>query len=200
MHCFLNLINYFGLNLMKQNNTAIPTREKTALIIIDIQERLLPVIDDGDELIRQVNILIDGARILGIPILFTEQYPKGLGATCTGVHKKSDDVVIEKISFSCLGNDDFKKELKSLDADHLILAGAETHICVLNTALDAMKEGYTIHLVADAVSSRTQSNRHYGIERLRQSGAFICTTEMILFQLLQEAGTDVFKKISHLIK
>ena len=180
--------------------TAIPTKENTALIIIDVQERLLPVIDDGDEMIRQVNILIDGARILGIPILFTEQYPKGLGSTCAQVHKESDDRVMEKISFSCLGNEFFKKELKSLNVDHLILAGAETHICVLNTALDALEEGYTVHLVADAVSSRTPFNRQHGIERLRQSGVFVCTTEMILFQLLQEAGTDMFKKISHLIK
>lgn len=185
---------------MKQNNTAIPTKEKTALIIIDVQERLLPVIEDGEKLITQVNILIDGARILGIPIIFTEQYPKGLGSTIVQVHKEPDDLLIEKVSFSCLGNEIFSKELKNLNADHLILAGAEAHICVLNTALDALQEGYTIHLVADAISSRTTLNRQYGIERMRQSGVFVCTTEMILFQLLKEAGTDVFRKISHLIR
>lgn len=182
------------------DHTAIPTRENTALIIIDVQERLLPVIANGDELIKNVNTLISGARIIGIPLLFTEQYPKGLGHTCATVQKTSDDRVIEKISFSCLGDDTFMEELKSLDVDHLILAGAEAHICVLNSALDAIERGFTIHLVADAVSSRTMSNRHYGIERLRQSGALICTTEMILFQLLKEAGTKTFREISKLIK
>lgn len=181
-------------------HTAIPTRDNTALIIIDVQERLFPVIADGDELIRNVNTLISGARIIGFPLLFTEQYPKGLGHTCPSLQKKSNDQVIEKISFSCLGDATFMKELKNLDVDHLILAGAEAHICVLNTALDALEKGYTVHLVADAVSSRTTSNRHYGIERLRQSGAFICTTEMILFQLLKEAGTMTFREISKLIK
>lgn len=181
-------------------STAIPTRDNSALIIIDVQERLLPVISDGDELIKNVNTLISGARIIDIPLLFTEQYPRGLGHTCATVQKESDDQVVEKISFSCLGDSTFMEELNQLDVEHLIMAGAETHICVLNTALDALDQDYTVHLVADAVSSRTATNRHFGIERLRQSGAMICTTEMILFQLLKEAGTDTFREISKLIK
>ncbi|MBY5959563.1 hydrolase [Membranicola marinus] len=183
-----------------KHSAAIPTRDNTALIIIDVQERLLPVISEGDELIRNVNILISGARIIGIPLLFTEQYPKGLGPTCASVQKESGDQVVEKISFSCMGNSTFVEEIKKLNANHLILAGAEAHICVLNTALDALDQNYTVHLVADAVSSLTPANRHFGIERLRQSGAMICTTEMILFQLLKQAGTDTFKRISKLIK
>lgn len=172
----------------------------TAVIIIDVQERLFPVIHKGRELIQCVNQLIDGAEILDVPLLFTEQYPRGLGTTCAEVHKSSNHTTIEKISFSCLNEPTFKEELARLNIKNLVLAGAEAHICVLNTALDALAMGYAVHLVADAVSSRTESSKYYGIERMRQSGAFIATTEMILFQLLEKAGSPEFKKISQLIK
>jgi nicotinamidase-related amidase len=175
-------------------------RKKTALLVIDLQEKLMPVIHQSEQVFANVNRLVRGAEILKLPIVVTEQYPKGLGNTCKEVYLPEKQDVIEKMSFSCLLSAQVNERLQYLNTRSLILCGVEAHICVLKTALDAIKEGYEVHVVADAVSSRTDENRRWALERLRQSGAFIASTEMILFQLLDEAGTDEFKAISKLIK
>lgn len=181
-------------------NTGLPVREQTALLVIDIQERLMPVIHDHGKIFDNANKLLRGAEILGLETIITEQYPKGLGNTCKEIQLPESPNIIEKLCFSCLQSDPVNDQLKLTNRKHLILSGAEAHICVLKTALDAVAAGYTVHVVADAVGSRTPENKQIALERMRQSGAFITSTEMILFMLLDKAGTDEFKAISKLIK
>lgn len=182
------------------SNTGLLKKDKTAFIIIDVQERLMPVIFNNSEVFENVNRLIEGSKILNIPLLITEQYPKGLGKTCAEVKIPEGQEVIEKVCFSCLLSSPVNIKLKSLGIEQLVLAGVESHICVLKTALDGLSSGLQVHVVADAVSSRKEYSKQIALERMRQSGAFIATTEMILFQLLDAAGTDEFKQISKLIR
>jgi len=182
------------------NNLGLLKRDKTAFMVIDIQERLMPVISNTEELYKNTNYLIKGAEILKVPLIVTEQYPKGLGHTISEVELPESQEVIEKMCFSCMLSDDVNSRLKSLNIEILVLAGVEAHICVLKTALDALKNGYEVHIVADAVSTRVPGNKALALERMRHSGAFITSTEMALFQLMDQSGTDEFKQISRLIK
>lgn len=175
-------------------------RESACLLVIDVQERLMPVISNKEEVFANVNKLLRGAEILGLETIVTEQYPKGLGSTCQEIQLPENTQAVEKICFSCLQQDEVKDQLKLSNRKSLIICGAETHICVLKTALDALNDGYEVHVVADAVGSRVDANRKLALKRLRQSGAFICSTEMVLFMLLDQAGNDEFKAISKLIK
>lgn len=175
-------------------------KEKTALLVIDVQEKLIPVIQDSESVFANVNRLIKGAAVLHLPILVTEQYPKGLGNTCKEIELPKDTNIIEKMCFSCMQSSDVLKELHALNVNSLILCGVEAHICVFKTALEALEKGFDVHIVADAVSSRTTDNKRIALDRLKHAGAFIVSTEMILFQLIDEAGTDEFKAISRLIK
>ncbi len=175
-------------------------KEDSLLLVIDIQERLIPVIQEQKTLFNNVNKLIQGIKIIGVPTLFTEQYSQGLGPTCKEIDRTENTPIIEKISFSCMRSDEVKKRLNELKIRSIILCGIETHICVLQTALDALSQDYKVHVVADAVSSRTDENKQLGLERMKQSGAFMVSTEMVLFQLLNRSGTEEFKGISKLIK
>lgn len=175
-------------------------RNRTAFIMVDMQERLLSAMHDGAGITANVNKLVESAKILGIPLIVTEQYPKGLGGTSGKVALPQGVIPIEKISFSCFGSDDFIERLHHLKRDTLVIFGTEAHICVLKTALDAKKAGFGAHVVADAVSSRKAQDCSAGIERMRQSGVFIATTEMVLFQLMDKAGSEEFKAVSALIK
>lgn len=173
-------------------------REDTLLLVIDIQDKLMPVVYEQDQIIKQANILIKGMEILGVPIVVTEQYSKGLGHTCKDILLPENQIVNEKISFSCYSDENIKNQIKH--KKQLILIGVEAHICILKTALDLLEKNYEVHIVADAVSSRTLENKTCALQRMQQAGAFIETTEMILFQLLDKAGTEEFKTISKLIK
>lgn len=180
--------------------TGLVNTKDTALLVIDIQERLMPVIHEKDKILIEVNRLIKGTEALNLPIIVTEQYPRGLGKTCQEIELPEGVEPVEKISFSCMQSDGVLDQLKEKGIRSLILCGAETHICVLNTALEALDAGFEVHVVADAVSSRTPANKQLGLERMKQSGAFIVSVEMIMFQLLDEAGNNTFKAISKLIK
>ncbi len=180
--------------------TGILKKGKTAFIIIDVQERLMPVIFNNTEVFENVNRLIEGSKILDVPLLITEQYPKGLGKTCAEVNIPEGQEVIEKVCFSCLLSDPVNGKLKTLGIEQVVIAGVESHICVLKTALDALNSGLQVHVVADAVSSRKEYSKQIALERMRQAGAFIATTEMVLFQLMDAAGTEEFKQISKLIR
>ncbi|MBE2246118.1 MAG: hydrolase [Candidatus Competibacteraceae bacterium] len=182
------------------SNSGIPIPQTTALLVIDVQEKLMPVVQNPDFVKQQVNRLIQGASVLSLPIIVTEQYPQGLGATCSDIVIPDKDAVIQKMCFSCMQSEDVIKRIKNQKITDIIIAGVESHICVLKTALEAIDAGYRVHIVADAVSSRTNINKELAIERMRQSGAYIVSTEMILFMLIQEAGTDTFRSISKLIK
>ena len=181
-------------------NLGLPVRENTALLVIDVQERLMPVIFEQEKIFANVNKLLRGAEILNLETVVTEQYPKGLGNTCKEVQLPEQANIIEKTCFSSMLSTEVNDQLKLTNVKSLIICGVESHICVLKTALDALKEGYEVHIVADAVSSRTEENKQLALARLRQAGAYITTVEMILFQLLDYAGTDEFKAISKLIK
>lgn len=178
----------------------IPEREKTAFVLIDIQERFLPVIHNIQGVIDNANRLVQGASVLKIPLIVTEQYPKGLGRTVDEINLDDGQGIIEKISFDCFGCGDFTKKLDAIDVKSLVIFGIEAHVCVLKTALEAVARDYETHVIADAVSSRTEENKILALERLRQSGVFLASTEMILFQLMDRAGTDEFKAISKLVK
>jgi isochorismate hydrolase len=166
-------------------------------MVIDEQKLLMPVIHDAERVFQNTNKLIAGMGILGMDRIITEQYPKGLGPTDAAVQKE-DSKVYEKSCFSCLLQDSLAGQLRGKKS--LILCGVEAHICVLKTALDGLAAGFEVHVVADAVSSRHPDNHRYALDRMRQAGAFIATTEMVLFQCMDYAGTDQFKAISKLIR
>jgi nicotinamidase-related amidase len=181
-------------------NLGIIDRGKTVFVLVDIQEKFIPVMHEAEELITNTNILVKSSEILDIPLIVTEQYSKGLGNTTDRISLPEKRHLIEKVRFSCFGSVGFVGRLKELDASSLVLFGVEAHVCILKTALEALKNGYEVHVVADAISSRSAENRSIAIERMRQSGIFITSTEMILFQLLEKAGSDEFKAISRLIR
>lgn len=180
-------------------NVGLIKRSESAFLIIDLQEKLMPVISEKEQVFSNVNKLLAAAKILNIPIIVTEQYSKGLGHTCKEINLDGQ-VVIEKMCFSSMLSDELNQKLKWLQVKSLVLAGVESHICVLKTALDALAQGYDVHIVADAVSSRKKFDREIALERIKQVGGYIVTTEMILFQLMDFAGTEEFKQISRLIK
>lgn len=175
-------------------------RNRAVFVLVDAQERLLKAMENRDQVISNANKLIEAAKIMGIPLIVSEQYPKGLGSTSPRISLPDATRPIEKISFSCFGSEDFKSRLRHLGRDTLVIFGTEAHICVLKTALDAMKEGLQAHVVSDAVSSRREEDRKAGIDRMRQSGVFIVSSEMALFQLMDEAGSEEFKAVSSLVK
>ncbi len=175
--------------------------QDSVLVVVDIQERIIPKIFGQQTVISNAVTLIKSAKILNIPIIVTEQYPKGLGSTIPEIK----DLItpwqpIEKIRFSCFGNSDFSKKLKELKRDSIILCGIESHVCITQTALGGLKSGYSVFFVKDAISSRTENNRETGFERMAQAGTIPTSTEMVMFELLKEAGTDKFKQMVSMIK
>lgn len=176
-------------------------KEEAVLLIIDIQERLVPAMKEKDTVIKNCQHLIELAKMYTIPIVVTEQYPRGLGKTVPELQTSlSEYRPIEKTSFGCCGEPAFMTELKKLNRKKVIIAGMETHVCVLQTVTGLLKDGFTPHLVADAVCSRSDANKSVGIEYMRNAGAVITCTETVLFQLLKAAGSEEFKKIAQRIK
>jgi nicotinamidase-related amidase len=176
-------------------------RAKAALAVIDIQERLLPAIFEGERVVRNTVRLIKGARVLGIPILVTEQYKKGLGATTGAVAAEIADLpLMEKIAFSACGAAGFEMALKAKKISDVILCGIEAHVCVSQTCLDLLDKGFRVFVVVDAMSSRTTDNHFIAVERMRDAGGIVASTEMVLFELLETAGTEEFNQILTLVK
>ena len=174
---------------------AIP--EECALIVVDIQERLLPPIFEKDRLLKNAQLLVRLAGILEIPIIATTQYAKDLGETVEDVKLLLPSAAIDKQSFSCFGSDVFCSAMKRLPGQRntALLCGMESHICVAQTALAALREGYLVHVASDAVSSRTEWNWKIGLERMRAAGAVISSTEMMIYELLRGSGTEAFKEM-----
>ena len=177
------------------------TRSKSALLVVDIQERLWPAIFEKERLLQNTLRLVRGAIILQVPIFVTEQYRKGLGATVPElVAAMPTFAPVEKLTFSSCGAPGLMEALQERGVTHLIVCGIEAHVCVCQTCLDLLEKGFTTFVVADAVSSRTAENRHTALDRLRKAGAEIVSTEMVLFELLERAGTEEFKQILPLVK
>lgn len=174
-----------------------------ALIVVDIQEKLLPPIFQKEQLVRNSQLLIRLAAILKIPTVLTTQYSKGLGNTVPEVASLLPDTdPIEKLAFSCFGSDLFCSALKRLPGNRntVVLCGMESHICVAQTALAALREGYLVHVASDAVSSRTEWNWRVGLERMRAAGAVISSTEMVIYEALGSSGTSAFKDMLKYLK
>jgi nicotinamidase-related amidase len=172
--------------------------ERCALIIIDVQEKLLPPIFERERLVKNSQLLIRLAGVLKIPHIATVQYSKGLGNTVPEIASLipgSDP--IDKQIFSCFGSDVFCSMLKRLPGHRntVLLCGMESHICVMQTALAALREGYIVHVASDAVSSRTEWNWKIGLERMRAAGAVISSTEMMMYELLRSSGSPAFKEL-----
>jgi nicotinamidase-related amidase len=175
--------------------------QEVALIIIDIQEKLAAVMKYKEQVVNNVLHLVELAKILQIPLLLTEQYPKGLGTTIPEIQEVLLEYApFEKTAFDCCREEGFLEKVASLGRKKLFLTGMETHVCVLQTTLGLMKAGYIVQVVQDAVCSRFKKNFKVGIEFMRDAGAVITGTETILFQLLEKAGTEPFKIISRRIK
>jgi len=169
-----------------------------ALLVIDIQEKLLPPIFQKEQLVKNSQLLIRLAGILKIPALMSVQYPKGLGNTVPEIASLLPGTEpIDKQMFSCFGSDVFCSLLKRLPGQRntLLLCGMECHICVAQTALAAMREGYIVHVASDAVSSRAEWNWKIGLERMRAAGAIISSTEMMIYELLRSSGAPAFKEM-----
>jgi nicotinamidase-related amidase len=177
------------------------TPAQAGLVVVDIQERLLPAMHERERVLQNALRLVKGAAILHLPVLVTEQYPKGIGRTISELAGAVPEFApLEKTAFSCCGAQSFLPSLASRKVRDVILCGIEAHVCVCQTALDLLDQDFDVFVVADAISSRTQENCRTAIERMRDAGAVIVSTEMILFELLEEAGTDQFKQILELIK
>lgn len=180
------------------------TRDTALLTIIDVQERMMPVIDRRAEVERNVERLVRGCHLLGIPILITEQYTKGLGVTVEPIRRALDETSgyapIEKSCFSSYGCGEFQHALRAQGRRQILVCGVETHVCVYQTVTDLLAADYDVTLIADAVSSRTESNRDLAIRRMTGDGAKLSSTEMALFELLVESGSDEFRSISKLVK
>ena len=186
---------------MIKRNKKILRRENSALLIIDIQERILRVMQNPKKVIVNTVKLINGFKILNTPIYYTEQYPKGLGETEVNIKAALGETeVIQKLTFSCSGAGNLFDELKEKGITQIAIAGIETHVCVQQTVLDLLANDFQVNLAADAVSSRTIFDYETALNRMRQNGAEVTTTEAILFELLEVCGTDEFKKISKIIK
>jgi nicotinamidase-related amidase len=177
------------------------TRAKAAVIVVDVQERLLPAIFEKERVVQNSVRLLKGAAVLKVPVFATEQYRKRLGATVPEVAAALAGMApIEKVAFSACGAAGFMAGLEVARISDAILCGIEAHVCVLQTCLDLLDSGRRVFVVADAVSSRTRENHVLGLERMRDAGAALVSTEMVLFELLERAGTEEFKRILALVK
>ncbi len=175
--------------------------DTTLLVVIDLQEGFRPAVLDFDSTSASTAVLVQAANILKLPVLVTEQYPKGLGNTVTEVADLlSGATLFEKTCFSAAGDTGFNSALNESGRSQILLCGIESHICVLQTAHDLLKRELAVHVVCDAVTSRTQANRDIGLNRMEVSGAVLTSVETALFELLGGAGTDEFKAIQSLIK
>lgn len=176
-------------------------RSKAGLVVVDIQERLLPAIFEHERLVQNAVRLIKGSAVLGLPLIVTEQYRKGLGSTAPEIAAAIPDFApIEKLAFSACGAKGFISLLKKKKISEVILCGMEAHVCIMQTCLDLLVASFRVFVVADAISSRTQSNYQLGLERMRDAGAVMVSTEMVLLELLEKAGTDEFKQILAQVK
>jgi nicotinamidase-related amidase len=176
-------------------------RAKAQLLLIDMQERLLPAMAAPERVLKNAIILAKAARALDLPITVSEQYPKGLGHTVAPLKAEIGNAPVdEKVEFSCWKNAALRERIKQQGRDQVIVAGIEAHVCVLQTAMDLKAAGYQVFAVADAMSSRAENSAELAFARMQQAGIAIVTTEMAIFELLGAAGTPDFKQLSGLIR
>lgn len=179
----------------------VVNRNDAVLVLVDVQERLASAMPERDRVERTAVLLAGAARILGIPVIVTRQNPAGLGDTvdrigeALGAHTPCD-----KMTFSCFSDPGFAAALAGIDPGQVIIAGMETHICVLQTALDLLGSGFAVHVVADATCSRREADHRVALERLRAAGAVVTVAESVIYEALGRAGTDEFRQVLALVK
>lgn len=180
---------------------ALLDRKRAALAVIDVQEAFSKIIADFDEMASRIALMVEACNLLNLPIIVTEQYPKGLGRTVETIGRHLPEGVqpIEKLSFSACGAQEFDTRLRERHIEQVILCGIEAHICVSQTAHDLLQNGYQVHLLSDAVSTRLARNRELAINKMAKAGAIISSIEMALFELCP-AGTPEFKQMQALVK
>ncbi len=176
--------------------------KKPILVIIDVQEKLFPVMNNKDNFIKNLKILIKGFQLFGLPIILTEHVPENLGSTIKDVKDLIPDVKpIIKSSFSCATNLEFSNQILQYDqSDGIVLAGIETHVCIYQTGNDLIQNGEHIEIVADAVSARSGINHNVGLDRLKDNGCLMTTVEMLLFSIQEHANDHRFKDLIKLVK
>lgn len=174
---------------------------RSALLVVDVQQRLLPAVVAPQVVVKNTTVLIRAAQRLGVPIIASEQYPRGIGSTVPELAQLlSPDQVLEKLHFSCIGDLGFAARLRELTRPQAVVAGIEAHVCVLQTVEDLVAQGTDTFVVEDATSSRTERNHAAAMARMRAAGAHVVTTEMVVFEWMEKAGTPEFKELSALIK
>ena len=177
------------------------SRDNSVLVIIDIQGNLAQAMFDKENLFSNTSKLIKGFKVLNLPVIVTEQIPQKLGPTLPQIAAELDGIKpVAKESFSCWGENNFREQMEALKRKDVVLLGIETHVCVYQTAIDLISKGYNVHLVADAVSSRTPENRQIGIDAIKRAGAHITSTEMVLFELLRTAADPKAKELFKIVK
>ncbi|UCE25617.1 MAG: hydrolase [Candidatus Zixiibacteriota bacterium] len=176
-------------------------RENAVLVVIDVQGKLATLMHQKEKLFANVIRMIEGAKVLGLPIIWTEQLPDKLGETSPEVKRVLQDLTpLVKKSFSCCGDNAFLARLKEINRRQVLLTGIETHVCVYQTAMDLLHDGFEVHLVQDAVSSRFEANYHLGLDRMKDAGALLTSVEMSLFEMLGVAEGEQFKRIIQIVK
>ena len=172
------------------------TSTDTALVLVDVQAKLVPAMNDREFLVENLKRLVQGVRILGVPVLWTEQNPAGLGPTIAEIADLlPNQKPVSKFSFSCCGSEPFSKQLTALNRKNLLIAGIESHVCVYQSAADLINLRYAVQVIADAVASRTPENKLIGLEKSKSVGAGLTSTETALFELLKDAKSEKFKEI-----
>ncbi len=176
-------------------------KDRSALVLVDFQERLFPNVCEHQRVLTRINLLLTAAKLLQVPLVITEQYPRGLGKTIEEISKACPEAQpLEKMSFSCVAAPGFTDRLFSLKRDQVVLAGIEAHICVAQTALDLASRGESVFVVADATASRRPLDAQTALQRLERSGLTITTAEAVVFEWLRRAGTEEFKALQPMLK
>lgn len=173
-------------------------RDRAVLLVVDVQEGFAKAVQGFESVAESAGKLVEGAAIMGVPTVATEQYPKGLGATAPAVAERLPAGVkpLEKVCFSAAEADGFELDGR----DQVLICGIESHVCVSQTALDLLERGVEVHVAADATSSRTEANRELGLHRIERAGGIVTSVETALFELLRAAGSDEFKRVQVLVK
>ncbi|MDT8421672.1 MAG: isochorismatase family protein [Desulfuromonadales bacterium] len=177
-------------------------QEHAVMVVVDVQEKLVPAMNERvcGRVVQHINMLLEGFAAMDLPVIMTEQYPRGLGHTIEEVAGAAELQRVEKIAFSCCGEPNFIDALEKTGRKQVLLVGMEAHVCVYQTMIDLLDRGYRVHLVSDAICSRFKSDYLTAISMAPVIGAVLTTTEMALFQLLKQAGTEEFKVVSGLAR
>ncbi|NLT65400.1 MAG: isochorismatase family protein [Acidobacteria bacterium] len=176
-------------------------RDRSVVVVIDIQERLFPHVHEHERMLARVDMILSAATLMRIPVVLTEQYPRGLGSTIEEIRRSIPGIQpLTKMDFSCVPAPGFEEKLSSLNRDQVLLTGIETHVCVAQTALDLASTGRNVAVVADATSSRRPLDAQVALQRMDRSGLTVTTAEAVVFEWLRTAGTEEFKALQPKLK